>query len=284
MKQRLYPISVSVSIFLLATLACNLQAGAQPAVSTPPEPGNVQLSVMQTLTAVAISNPPQQPIPAFTASMSLPPPASISPTTSVILITVSMDTNCRTGPGKVYDYLGALLAGEQTEVTGWDGAGEYWYVKNPDRPGGFCWLWGHYATVTGNTSTLPVFTPQPTPGPVPAFAFSYTKWGVGPGYQCLLFDVENTGGLTWESYSLSVHDTTHGDTGTTSGNEFTAYDQWCTNTGSLSNLTAGETGTASVITYMTHNPAEDHFNATLTLCSANGLAGQCLTQSISFTF
>jgi hypothetical protein len=242
---------------------------------------------MQTLTAVAILNQPvqtQQATTVSTETASLTPSPTLSPTSSLTLVTVSMDTNCRSGPGKVYDYLGALLAGEETEVVGWDGAGEYWYVKNPDKPGDFCWLWGHYATVTGSTTALPVFTPQPTPSPVPAFAFSYEKWGVGPGYQCLLFNVENTGGLTWESYSLAVHDTTHGDTGTTSGNEFTAYDQWCTITGSLASLAVGKSGIASVTTFMTHNPSGDHFDATLTLCSANGLGGQCLTKTISFIF
>jgi len=165
MKQRLYAIVAGVSVLLLATLACNLQAGAQSAVSTPPEPGNVQLSVMQTLTAIAISNPPQQPIPAFTASASLAPSPGPSPTSTLTLVTVSLDTNCRSGPGKVYDHLGALLAGEQTEVVGWDGVGEYWYVRNPDQPGGFCWLWGQYATVTGDWQSLPQVTPPHTPAP-----------------------------------------------------------------------------------------------------------------------
>jgi len=163
MKQRLYAIVAGVSILLLATLACNLQAGNQPAVQTPPEPGNVQLSVMQTLTAVATSNPPQQPIPAFTASASLAPSPGLSPTSTLTLVTVSLDTNCRSGPGKVYDHVGALLAGEQTEVVGWDGIGEYWYVKNPDKPNDFCWLWGQYATVTGNWQSLPQVAPPPAP-------------------------------------------------------------------------------------------------------------------------
>ncbi|MFZ5821695.1 MAG: hypothetical protein ACOYYJ_17495 [Chloroflexota bacterium] len=166
MKQRLYAIVAGVSIFLLATLACNLQAGNKPAVQTPPAPGNVHLSVMHTLTAVAILNPPLQPqlaTPVFTAPASLAPSPGLSPTSALTMVTVSMDTNCRSGPGKVYDHLGALLAGEQTEVVGWDGVGEYWYVKNPDQPGGFCWLWGQYATLTGDWKSLPQVAPPPTP-------------------------------------------------------------------------------------------------------------------------
>ena len=41
----------------------------------------------------------------------------------------------------------------------------YWIVNNPDRPGE-CWLWGQYASVSGDTSSLPVRTPPPTPTPL----------------------------------------------------------------------------------------------------------------------
>ncbi len=165
MKQRLYASIAGFSILLLATLACNLQAGNPSAASTPAEPGNVQLSIIQTLTAVAIANPPQQPLLALTTTASLAPSPVPSPTSTLILVTVSADTNCRSGPGKVYNHVGALLAGEQTEVVGWDGVGEYWYVKNPDQPGGFCWLWGQYATVTGDWQSLPLIAPPSMPMP-----------------------------------------------------------------------------------------------------------------------
>jgi uncharacterized protein YgiM (DUF1202 family) len=287
MKRHLYSTGLGVFVVILAILSCNLPAGNQAVASTPPSQVDVQLAVLQTLTANAILNMPVQPVqetPSITASATEIPSPTLSPTPSVPLVTVSADTNCRTGPGKVYDYLGALLAGEQTEVVGWDGTGEYWYVKNPDKPGGFCWLWGYYATVTGNTSALPVYTPQPTPTQVPAFVFSYDAIGIGPGYQCLMFDVKNTGDLTWESYTLSIFDHTQGKTAVTAGDDFIKYDQWCTAAGSLSSLSAGESGTASVTTFLANNPAGDHIDATLTLCSENGQSGQCLTQTISFTF
>jgi uncharacterized protein YraI len=281
MKKRIDSITLIVFTFILTALSCNFPANSVSATATPPGSDTVQQMVKQTLTAMAVQNPlaqPQQATPAFMAS------ATLSPTSSLILVTVSMDTNCRTGPGKVYDNLGALLVGEQTEVVGWDGTGTYWFVKNPDEPAGFCWLWGYYATVTGNTSSLPVFTPQPTPSPVPAFVFSYRAFGIGPGTQCMMFDVNNTGALTWESYTLSINDTTQGITAVTAGNDFIMYDQWCTNIGSQSSLSAGGSGTASVTTSLTNSPAGDHINATLTLCSANGQSGQCLTQSISFIY
>jgi len=80
------------------------------------------------------------------------------------MATVSVNTNCRTGPGVVYDLIGALLVGEQAVVVGKYTAGNYWIINNPDSSG-TCWLWGQYATVTGNTAGLPEYTPPPTPTP-----------------------------------------------------------------------------------------------------------------------
>jgi len=80
------------------------------------------------------------------------------------MVSVSENTNCRNGPGKTYDYLGALMAGESAEVVGQSTDGLYWIIKNPDRAGE-CWLWGQYASVTGPTVALPKFTPPPTPTP-----------------------------------------------------------------------------------------------------------------------
>ena len=80
------------------------------------------------------------------------------------MATVSVNTNCRTGPGVVYDLIGALLVGEQAVVVGKYTAGNYWIINNPDSSG-TCWLWGQYATVSGNTAGLPEYSQPPTPTP-----------------------------------------------------------------------------------------------------------------------
>jgi hypothetical protein len=246
--------------------------------------------VEQTLTAVALENPASTPAPsdtpslAFTTTSSATFTPTMTVTPNVPMVTVSSETNCRSGPGQVYDKLGVLNPGETTEVVGRTTVENYWLVRNPDNPVQVCWLWGQYATVTGDWQSLPQATQPPTPTPALAFTFSYDFFGVGPGYQCMMFDVTNTGAITWESYTLSLVDTTHGDTGTTSGNEFITYDNWCGSAVTLLDLTPGEKGTAAVIMHMVHNPSGDHFDATLTLCTGNGLTGTCLTQSISFIF
>jgi hypothetical protein len=213
--------------------------------------------------------------------MTLTPEPSFTPTLQKPTLTVSTNTNCRTGNAKNYDYVGALVTGEQAEILARD-SGNYWYVRLPS--GTMCWLWGYYATITGDTSQLPVFTPPPSPTPAPDFSFSYKSFGVGPGYQCFMVDVKNTGTLAWESFALNFRDATHGDTASSSSNDFVSYDSWCVNAGSKSILPPGESGIASVKTTLAHNPAGDTLEFTLKLCSQDALGGTCLTKSISITY
>jgi hypothetical protein len=199
-------------------------------------------------------------------------------------ISVTVDTNCRSGPGMVYDYRGGLFVGETAEVVGKSPGGNYWYIRLPRSPGTFCWVTGEYATVNGDTALLPVFTPAPTPTPVAAFVFSYKNFGVGPGNQCLLFDVKNTGSVIWESFRLEARNTTQGVGGTITRDEFTNFDQWCASTGGPASLSSGSSGTAYAMISMPANPSGNSGTAILSLCSQNGLAGQCLTQTINFNF
>jgi hypothetical protein len=281
---------VIICLLALGLVFCSLPAGLQ---MTTTQPSANETALLQTAAAGAAETftqlagagqPGVTPPPLATDAPTLTPSPSPSPTLQFPLIFMGTDTNCRTGPGQVYDMVGGLQVGESAEAYARDPSGLYWYVRNPDDVNGFCWLWGYYATVIGNTDILPVFTPPATPTPVASFTFSYKTWGVGPGYQCLMFEVKNTGGLTWESFRLSFHDLTHGDTTTSSSDEFTSYDGWCGITGSQSDLMPGEIGLTSVKTFMVHNPSGDNMEFTLMLCSNNSLAGSCLTQTLTIIF
>jgi hypothetical protein len=110
-----------------------------------------------------------------TPTITLTATITLTPTLSTPMVSVSVDTNCRTGPGKIYDYIGALLVGEMAEVVGQSMDGQYWIIKNPDLAGE-CWLWGNYATVEGPTTGLPKYTPPPTPTPVFAWAGTWNTY------------------------------------------------------------------------------------------------------------
>ena len=131
------------------------------------------LSVAQTLEALHSSTP----LPSPTSSITPSPSATPIPTgTSVPVfptLTVSAETNCRSGPSQSYDLLGTLHPGETTEVIGRTTVENYWLVRNPDSPTQICWLWGQYATVTGWWQALPVATQPPTPTPAAGFTVTY---------------------------------------------------------------------------------------------------------------
>jgi len=80
------------------------------------------------------------------------------------MVSVSVATNCRTGPGVAYDYLTALLVGEKAEIVGkyTSVSPPYYVVKIGSVT---CWLWGEYAIVEGDLSTVPEMVPPPSPTP-----------------------------------------------------------------------------------------------------------------------
>lgn len=153
----------SLFVALLAVTML-LSACGFPGLATPTS--DVNLSVAQTLNAIAslaasafpeATDTPEAP----TSTPTITPTA----TSSIPMVQVSNGTNCRFGPGTVYDLLGVLQVGETTEVTARSSVPNYWIVNNPDRAGE-CWLWAQYATVSGDTSSLPLRTPPPTPTPL----------------------------------------------------------------------------------------------------------------------
>jgi hypothetical protein len=160
----------SIMIILLGASACSPQVSGPVlgnAVDTAiAETKDVQTSVANAVAstlAAMVTNTPE-----FTFTPSLTPTPTFTLTPAFPLISVSVDTNCRTGPGSAYDMVGGLAVGQTAEVIGRDAASQFWLIHNPSNLSVICWLWGKYATVTGDTSGLPIATPPPTPTPIPA--------------------------------------------------------------------------------------------------------------------
>jgi hypothetical protein len=125
---------------------------------------------------------PPSPTPSATRSPTdtVVPTETMTPTPQTPKVHVETDTNCRTGPSDTYPYVGGLLVDEEAEVVGRYPGGDYWIVNNPDGTGE-CWLWGFYATVTGPTDDLPVYTQPPTPTPVIDWSGTWTTFYGNPG-------------------------------------------------------------------------------------------------------
>lgn len=286
---KLNPILLSVAVLLIASLACAL-----PGATPTPEQNFIGTMVAQTVAAgLTQSAPTVTPIgvgpsptitqtfaPTFTPTSTLTPTPIFTSTPLVPKVSVSVPTNCRVGPGKIYDRVGALLVGETAEVVGRDPTGNYWYIRNPDQPNDFCWLWGEYATVTGNFTALPIFTPPPTPTPSPAFDMYYDGLETCAGWWVDL-ELENTGGLTFRSVSVTVKDTVTGTTLSLSSDGFTDLDG-CLDSTTRETLNPGSTRVVSAPAF-DYDPTGNKIRATVTLCSNKGLNGTCVTNTITFT-
>ncbi len=134
------------SVLLFALQACTGASTRSPK-STPGVPITGGKSATPTVTAA------QTPTPAFT------------PTPSTVQVRVSVATNCRTGPGTMYDVVSGFFVGQVAEVAGRSADNKFWIIRDPNQHGELCWLAGDFATLTGDTGTLPAFTPPPIPLP-----------------------------------------------------------------------------------------------------------------------
>lgn len=274
----------AVTVLLIVSLACSSQVSTVPtldpnAINTSIA-GTVSVGTTQTAQAfIDLASPTPSLVPP-TATPTLSPTPEFTATPSVPLISVSVATNCRVGPGRVYDRVGALLVGEVAEVVGRDSAGNYWYIRNPDRPNDFCWLWGEYATLVGNTVALPIYTPPPTPTPIPDFTADYDGLDTCVGWWVDI-ELENTGGVTFRSVSITLRDTDTNTVVALSADGFTDNDG-CSGSSTRDNLDPGSRRVVSAPAFA-YDPTGNDLRATITLCSNKGLNGLCVSKVIHFT-
>ena len=212
MKMRLVFLVIIVSSLAVLLSGCGLYSLSVREEQDPISAA--QTIVAQTLTAqqgqAGVSSEVDSPAPSEdetpappdqSASITPTPTITLTPTLSVPMVTVSVNTNCRTGPGKVYDWLGALLVGEQAEVMARSADGQYWVIRNPDNNGGLCWLWGNYATVEGPIVNLPVWDPPPTPTPTHDWDGAWSVWLGSEGGGDLLVEAEMTVNISGDNFT-----------------------------------------------------------------------------------
>jgi len=157
---------IRITILIALTLtACGAPANTQVEPTTGPDLAltiTAQALLLQAVTQTALV-PTATPEPIFTSA----PIITVTP--SKVIVTVSANTNCRSGPGIDYDIVGALTIGQQTEVVGKSSTTNYWIINNPNASG-TCWLWGEHATITGDTAALQEYAVPPTITPLAALS------------------------------------------------------------------------------------------------------------------
>lgn len=265
--------ATSVALTVLAMVA-ETQQGSP---SQPPTATSTLESPTPTLT----------PSQTATLTLTATPFVFSTVTPMVPMISVTVPTNCRTGPGKVYRIVGALLVGETAQVYARDPTGDYWYIANPDSPGNYCWVWGGYATLWGPTSSLPIYTPRPTPKPTftptpePGFDVSYQALLSCSGDWWVRIRLENTGMVTFRSLSLTVKDTVTSTSVTKVENGFTDR-LTCASSSTKATLAPDKAATVSSAEFA-DNPDGHKLRATIKLCSKVDQEGICLSDTITFT-
>ncbi len=150
-------VALAASSLVLSILAC----------SAPARPAQNQPNYVATITAqAALIGQPTGQATATTAASTSQAPTDIptTPTSSAATAQVTNNTNCRSGPGANYALVTTLSAGQTVTIVGQDTADNYWIVDNPNASG-TCWLWGQYATVSGDLGTLSQVSAPPPPTP-----------------------------------------------------------------------------------------------------------------------
>lgn len=254
-------------------------------VSDPGLPVTGDATLTPTLTALAAQESPT-PVVTATGPMETMTPMPLITSTPVVTpsvaqVSVTVPTNCRSGPGLVYDRVGGLQVGQVAEVVGRHATRDYWIIRNPNRAGEICWLWGQYATLAGDTSILPVYTPPPTPLPNPNFEASYDGLeSCVDGGWWVDIELENTGGVTFQSFFLTVRDTVTGGELSLYGDSFVDRDG-CRGTERQNTLSPGGSRIVSSPAF-TYDPTGNRIRATITLCSQPSQNGLCRTQVFHF--
>lgn len=78
-----------------------------------------------------------------------------TPVGATAVLTLTGDTNCRSGPGTSYKILTMLSAGTSVKIVAKSSDGNYWVVEPPDGSSP-CWVLGELGLAQGETTDLPV--------------------------------------------------------------------------------------------------------------------------------
>lgn len=257
--------------------ACNLPVSVTtieitPQVETSSPTMQVTINPTATPTAQATDTP------AVTASETTPPEPSATATPEAPNAEVVRETNCRVGPAGNYDLVATYQTGQKLEIVAKDLGAGYWFVKNPDQPDEQCYLLAQNIKITGDTSALPKFTPQPSPTAAPYFNVSFKKFDNCKGEDFALFIVENVGSVPFRSAYVKVTDQ---KVNKSVEQALNAFDQFvgCVLAKNIAPLDPGVTG---YVTSPTFNWAvnRDKLRAVIMLCTEKDLKGTCVTQSI----
>jgi len=268
---RLFCLLTTVALVLSA---CNLpgnNATAEVTSQTEESAATIELTATRTESVPTET-------PTVTATETPLPEPSATATPEPPMAEVGRESNCRVGPGGIYDLVATYQTGQMLEVVAKDLGGGYWFVKNPEKPEEQCYLLANNITIIGDTSALPKFTPRPSPTAAPYFKVNFKKFDTCQGVDFALFIVENAGSVPFRSAYIKV---TNQKVNKSVEQALNAFDLIvrCVLAKNIAPLNPGETG------YVHSPPFEwgasgNTLRAIIMLCTEKNLKGTCVTQAI----
>ena len=144
-------------IFLTMTANALILEQAALAGQTEP-PAQEQVVVVVTATGEAGAAVPP-------SNEQVQPAQVLPPATGDVTVTVTTATNCRKGPGQNFSIVYGMPVGQVAKVVAKNSYSGYWIIEIPGQAGQTCWLWGQYAVINGDTSTLKEVVTPTSPAP-----------------------------------------------------------------------------------------------------------------------
>jgi uncharacterized protein YgiM (DUF1202 family) len=163
-----------ILLLLPALVSCNFTGGAPVDKNA----NATATAIFQTLEAQSAEmtaqagSPPAAPAATEQQAVATQPPAEVQPPAQTEAPVVqpgqptaasggptaiaTVNTNCRSGPGKKYPKVSNLGVDLRASIQGKDATGTWWYIQNNKKAGGFCWISTDTVKVEGDTSSLPI--------------------------------------------------------------------------------------------------------------------------------
>lgn len=273
-------IQTSVAQIVAATLGAQTQMAGQNDADNAAQTETAN-SAAATLVAMGTTVPEATFTPSATATLKFTSIPFATSTPIFPRVSFSVETNCRSGPGKVYPVLAVLKPGESAEVLGQDLAKGNWIIRLPSNPTTVCWVWRSNATIYGETTQVPIFTAQPPPTPENDFTLTFDSVVDCSGQYAIKFKIVNKAGITWESNQVNLTDQTTNATTTINRDTFPNF-SGCIISIEDQNLEPGESGT-TMSQPVAVIPTGHSFKATVQVCGQNGQGGVCAAKTITFT-
>jgi hypothetical protein len=291
MKRLNARLSSIVIILTISALACSLGGQSPEDIAT-----QAAATVIAQLTADAGALPQGDADPPSGAegeATATSEPESGGPTVSV-----STDTNCRGGPSINYNQIAPANVGQVYEIVGQYSGGPYVVIKLPN--GSECWLWLQYATIVGDVSGLPNYTPPPEPpppaSPTPSSPFILTHHGYnncGEDIYMSIVAVQNNSGSPFQSVFVKmIHLRSGGGTHSmfqeTNNSPFLnnpnqcASGDWDYIVPGASQLAPGNTAYLSLVSNQRSSAYGENVQVEVKVCTQDNLGGQCYTQVIVY--